>query len=118
MFLISSLVILVCPIVGMVFFTLLERKLIGYVQLRVGPNKVSWSGLFQAFLDAVKLLLKAVVRVSKSNTNLYFTRPIVGLALALFMWGLYPNPSTCVSFSAPLFLCISRLGVYRTLGAG
>lgn len=118
MFITRRLIVLLCPIIRMVFFTLLERKLIGYTQLRVGPNKVTWGGLGQAFLDAGKLLSKAGVEVKKRNSKVYFIRPLVGLVLSLLMWRIYPNPGIRIPFSLPLFLCISGLSVYGVLGAG
>lgn len=114
----TRLVVVVCPVISIVFFTLLERKIIGYTQLRVGPNKVGWAGLLQAFLDAGKLLTKSVVSVKKRNSRIYFVSPIIGLMLAVLLWGIYPNPAFRLPFSLPLFLCVSSLGVYSILGAG
>lgn len=67
----SYLIIVVFSLVGVAFLTLLERKLLGYVQLRKGPNKVGVIGLFQPFSDAVKLFTKEFFFPLKSNFNLY-----------------------------------------------
>ena len=116
----SSIIIYLCALLGIAFFTLLERKLLGYIQTRKGPNKVSFIGLPQPLADALKLFLKEQSLPSISNKIIFFAAPILSLFLALLMWTLYPilSSSFYIVMGTLLFLCISSLNVYTTLGAG
>lgn len=79
---ISTIVILLLAIA---FFTLLERKILGYSHLRKGPNKVSLIGVIQPIADAIKLFIKQIIPPSASNKTPYFLSPALGLFLALRM---------------------------------
>nr|AVW86162.1 NADH dehydrogenase subunit 1 [Laetmonice producta] len=116
MFIISS----VMALIAMAFFTLLERKALGYFQNRKGPNKVSISGIPQPFADALKLLIKEQTTPSLANFKSFLIAPIMALTLAILTWFLYPysSPLFFTSLSILLFLCISSLNVYATLMAG
>nr|YP_009107131.2 NADH dehydrogenase subunit 1 [Tylorrhynchus heterochaetus] len=115
-----TLVTYVTTLIAMAFFTLLERKILGYIQLRKGPNKVSLSGIPQPFADAVKLFTKELNKPTLANTLPFIFAPTMGLFLALIMWILYPhsiNP-LFMKWGILLFLCISSMNVYTTLISG
>nr|YP_009428953.1 NADH dehydrogenase subunit 1 [Neanthes glandicincta]ASW20408.1 NADH dehydrogenase subunit 1 [Neanthes glandicincta] len=110
----------ICALVAMAFFTLLERKILGYIQLRKGPNKVSLSGIPQPFADAIKLFVKELNKPSLANSIPFVAAPMLGLFLALIMWTLYPHSASpmFMKWGVLLFLCISSMNVYTTLLSG
>nr|AYW52277.1 NADH dehydrogenase subunit 1 [Galerucinae sp. 7 ACP-2013] len=120
MIFISSLLLMICVLVSIAFLTLLERKVLGYIQIRKGPNKVGFLGLIQPFSDAIKLFTKEQSYPFMSNFNLYYFSPIVNLFLALLLWMCMPFFSVNISFNLSLlfFLAISSLSVYTIMLAG
>nr|ALS46278.1 NADH dehydrogenase subunit 1 [Glycera fallax] len=117
---ISLTITYILALLGMAFFTLLERKALGYFQIRKGPNKVGIAGIPQPFADALKLFTKELNKPTLANNNPFLAAPALGLFLALVLWSLYPcsNPSFFLPFSVLLFLCVSSFNVYSTLIAG
>jgi len=101
-------------------YTLLERKLLGYIQLRKGPNKPGPSGLLVPFADAVKLFVKESNKPVGSNKLLFLTVPGLTLLIPVLLWVLYPahNEPLAFKYSSLFFLCASAVGVYAILGAG
>lgn len=89
-FFINLLINDVCLLLAVAFFTLLERKVLGYIQLRKGPNKVGVIGFFQPFADAIKLFTKERVLITVINFFFFMFSPIFRLFLALVLWFLAP----------------------------
>lgn len=117
---VGYLLVVVPALVNVAFLTLLERKILGYVQLRKGPNKVRFAGLLQPFADAVKLFLKESTFPETGNFLLFLVAPWSGLFLALTVWRLVPlrEGALGIAFSSVLLLILLRFGVYSVLGAG
>ena len=87
---IKFLGIIIPVLVGVAFFTLLERKLIGYVQRRRGPNVVGFAGLLQPFADGLKLLIKEPIIPGNANRYLFIIAPIITLLLSFLGWAIIP----------------------------
>nr|YP_010518004.1 NADH dehydrogenase subunit 1 [Cocculina enigmadonta]UXN84356.1 NADH dehydrogenase subunit 1 [Cocculina enigmadonta] len=116
----SIIITYVCVLLGLAFFTLLERKGLSYSQTRKGPNKVGIMGLPQPLADALKLLSKEMAKPLMVNQVPYFIAPVLSLVLALLLWQVLPSCSVSFIFKLGVmfFLCVSSMNVYGTLIAG
>nr|ANC65477.1 NADH dehydrogenase subunit 1 [Hirudo medicinalis] len=118
--LISLFVSIIMALMAMAFYTLLERKYLGYMQLRKGPNKVMLMGLPQPMADAMKLFLKNNSSPVLANKLYFLCGPLLSLILALILWSIFPfnNPGWWYKFSILFFLCVSSMNVYSILLSG
>ena len=116
----GSLVLVICVIIGVAFLTLLERKVLGYIQIRKGPNKVGFIGIPQPFSDAIKLFTKEQTYPFISNYLIYYLSPIFSLFLSLLGWLCIPYFIKLFSFNLGVlfFLCCLSIGVYSVIIAG
>nr|URX52714.1 NADH dehydrogenase subunit 1 [Cryptotermes sp. 1 AB-2022a]URX53149.1 NADH dehydrogenase subunit 1 [Cryptotermes primus] len=114
------LLLIVLVLVGVAFLVLLERKVLGYVHVRSGPNSVGFIGLFQPFSDAISLFTSEQYFPLVSNYLSYYFSPVFSLFLSLLIWVLVPYFSGFISFDLGLlfFLCCTSLGVYTVMVAG
>nr|QIH95750.1 NADH dehydrogenase subunit 1 [Bradysia sp. XQM-2020] len=117
---VGSLLLIIFLLVGVAFLTLLERKVLGYIQLRKGPNKLGIIGFPQPFSDAIKLFTKEQTYPMMSNYLMYYFSPICSLFLSLIIWACMPYFMKMYSFNLGLlfFLCCTSLGVYTVMIAG
>nr|YP_010478215.1 NADH dehydrogenase subunit 1 [Nesophrosyne ogradyi]UVI59659.1 NADH dehydrogenase subunit 1 [Nesophrosyne ogradyi] len=119
-FFLIYLFLLIFILVSVGFFTLLERKVLGYIQLRSGPNSLGYSGIFQPFSDGMKLFMKEQVYPMNSNYFIYMVCPFFSLIQSLFMWVLFPMYINSLEFNLGVifFLCCSSLSVYGLMVCG
>jgi NADH-quinone oxidoreductase subunit H len=116
------LVVMISVILTVAFTTYFERKVIGYMQGRIGPNRVGPLGLGQPFADVIKLLVKEVIVPQKSNRFLFIIAPLLTLTPALATWAVIPLTDTFViaDINAGLLyvLSLTSVGVYGVILAG
>lgn len=119
---IKILIIVVPLLIAVAYLTFAERKVIGYIQVRVGPNRVGFKGLLQPFADLLKLITKEIIVPAKSNKYLFVIAPLFALAPSLAGWAVIPFSEGMVlaNINAGVLyvFAISSLGVYGVLIAG
>lgn len=119
---IKILVIVVPLLIAVAYLTYFERKVIGYIQSRIGPNRVGFRGVLQPFADLFKMLHKEIIIPTRSNRYLFIAAPLFSLAPALAAWAVIPFEYGVVLANinaGVLYLfAISSLGVYGILIAG
>lgn len=119
---VKILAIVVPLLIVVAYVTFAERKVIGYMQDRVGPNRVGISGLLQPFADLIKMLVKEIVIPKRSNRYLFFIAPLLSLVPSLAAWAVIPfgNDLVLSNINAGVLyvFAMSSLGVYGVLVSG
>merc|ERR1712117_505004 len=113
-------ILIICILVNVAFITLFERKILGYRQMRKGPNKVRYIGLLQPFNDAIKLFSKEVVLPNLSNNFKFFISPMLRLILVLitFYSFRFYELNFSLRISIIFIYIILRINIYPLLFSG
>jgi len=118
-----KIVVLMIPLMlAVAYFTYWERKIIGWMQVRIGPNRVGWKGLLQPFADLIKMMFKEIIVPASANRFLFLLAPLLSLITAYAAWAAVPmDPNFVIAdINAGLLyiLAMTSLGVYGVILAG
>merc|ERR1712180_435871 len=119
-FFLKSVIFIIPVLLAVALLTLVERKVLGYMQLRKGPNIVGPFGLLQPIADGFKLLIKETLKPSKASPYLFFFSPVLFLGVAVMLWSVVPVRYCVLKINLSLLLVVglSSLSVYSLLGSG
>ena len=119
---IEMLILFVFILLSVAYLTIAERKTLGYMQRRIGPNVIGYYGQLMAIADALKLLLKEIIIVRESDIVVIIISPIIALCFALLSWSVIPfSPGIAIgdiNYSILFLLVIGSIGVFGTLLVG
>ncbi len=120
---ITGIVLIVLPVFLVVAYTTYaERKLVAYMQLRIGPNRVGWRGWLQPIADAVKLLFKEIVFPTNASKTLFIVGPMLFIAPSMVAWAVIPFDAGIVladiNVGLMFLLAMTSIGVYGVIIAG
>nr|YP_009987543.1 NADH dehydrogenase subunit 1 [Epeurysa nawaii]QBZ38003.1 NADH dehydrogenase subunit 1 [Epeurysa nawaii]QBZ38016.1 NADH dehydrogenase subunit 1 [Epeurysa nawaii] len=120
MFVLNFFILAILILISVAFYVVLERKILGYLQIRKGPFKVGFIGILQPFSDAIKLFSKESFFIYFGNLMIYYFMPFFSLLISLNLWCLYPLTHNFISFPLGVlfFVCCSSFMVYGTLLSG
>ena len=118
----QSLILIITVLIGVAYFTLAERKILGSIQRRKGPDVVGFLGILQPLADGLKLFIKETIIPSNANTFLFILAPLITFILSLLTWGVLPVGSYMVlsdfSLGILYIFAVSSLEVYGVILAG
>lgn len=116
------IVIMIPLILGVAYMTYAERKVIAFMHVRMGPNRVGWHGLLQPIADTLKLIFKEIIFPKNTNSYLFLIAPMLSLGPAFAAWAVIPFTDTLVlaNIDASLLyvLALSSVGIYGIIIAG
>nr|ANH55782.1 NADH dehydrogenase subunit 1 [Grandisonia larvata] len=116
----NPLLLIIPILLAVAFLTLAERKVLGYMQLRKGPNIIGPMGILQPIADGLKLFIKEPIRPSTSSQIMFMLTPMMALTLSLTLWTPIPMPTPILNMNLSILfiLALSSLAVYSILGSG